>query len=71
MIPQQIHQIFFSFNGSKIEDFPLFQHSIESMKEKNPNFSHKLWTEKSVEDAIVQISVLSVEKTKTTMIGWK
>ena len=52
MIPKEIHQIFFSFNGSKLEDFPLFKDSIKSMKEKNPDFAHRLWSEMDIEHLI-------------------
>jgi len=45
MIPKIVHQIFFNLRDEKIEDIPLFQKSIESIKKHNPNVKHILWDE--------------------------
>ena len=48
MIPKKIHQIYFPWNGP-LENIPIFMESIRTMKEKHPDWEHKVWGE---EDAL-------------------
>ena len=45
MIPKKIHQIFHNW-GTDLKDVELFKKSIATLKEKNPDFTHKLWSKK-------------------------
>ena len=45
MIPKIIHQIFHEWD-KPLKDIELFKKSIKTLKEKNPDFEHKLWSEK-------------------------
>jgi len=45
MIPAKIHQIYFNWHNKELEEIELFRKSVESVKEKNPDFEHKVWTE--------------------------
>lgn len=43
MIPKIIHQIFHNW-GTDLKDVELFKKSVATLKEKNPEFTHKLWS---------------------------
>ena len=51
MIPKKIHQIFHNW-GKDLNEIELFKKSIKTLKEKNPDFEHKVWSKDDCLDLI-------------------
>ena len=52
MIPKIIHQIFFNIQEKELEEFEIFEKSIESLKNTNKDYEYILWNEKSSRDLL-------------------
>jgi len=49
---KKIHQIFWNIQGKELNEFPLFERSIKSIKEKNPDAEHILWSKEGCQNVI-------------------
>tara|TARA_Y100000592_G_scaffold41131_1_gene65155 strand:- start:24 stop:734 length:711 start_codon:yes stop_codon:yes gene_type:complete len=49
---KKIHQIFWNIQGKELDEIPLFVQSIKSIKEKNPDTKHILWSKADCEKLI-------------------
>lgn len=52
MIPKKIHQIYFNWQDKELHEIKLFSKSIETAKQINSDFEHKLWTEDECSDLV-------------------